>query len=80
MLDWKAVLITAMITSVVGAFFAIQGWMAASLIAVDKRTAVIDNRVAANYEMIKPMWQDFVRGKDGNLTRADVQTNGVWNE
>lgn len=81
MLDWKAVLITAMITSVVGAFFAIQGWMAASLISVDKQLAVVSNNVEMNTKMITPLWEKFIQGgNSANFTRADVQTNGVWNE
>jgi|TARA_Y100001938_G_C8054740_1_gene413800 hypothetical protein len=41
--------------------FGVFAWMASTLISVDKRTEVMAVQVNANYEMIKPLWEDFIK-------------------
>jgi len=49
------------------------GWMASTLVEVDKRTAVINERVNANHSMLEPMWKDYVAGKR-SAVRSDSPT------
>jgi len=44
--------------------FGIFAWMASTLISVDKRTEVMAVQVNANYEMIKPLWEDFIQRRN----------------
>ena len=36
-------------------------WMTVTLISVDKRTAVMSVKIEQNNEMLKPLWEDFVK-------------------
>lgn len=52
------------------------GWSISTLIEVDKRTAIMAEKVSENHKMIKPLWEDFIRRKqDGYVERLDEQTN-----
>ena len=52
------------------------GWSVSTLIEVDKRTAIMAEKVSENHKMIKPLWEDFIRRKqDGYVERLDEQTN-----
>ncbi len=42
---------------------AVLGWMATTLVEVDRKTAVIEERVDQNYRMLEPMWQEFTSEK-----------------
>lgn len=45
-------------------------WIASSVVELKTETAVIGQKVEANYEMIKPMWESFLTEKaNGNLAR-----------
>jgi len=50
--------------TVVGVGF--LSWMALTLISVDKRTAVMSVKVSQNHDMLKPLWENFIK------TRADT--------
>ena len=51
-------------------------WIVSTLIEVDKRTAIMAEKVSENHKMIKPLWEDFIRRKqDGYVERFDEQTN-----
>ena len=53
------------------------GWSISTLIEVDKRTAIMAEKVSQNHEMIKPLWEDFIRRRaiDDNHAELDVKTN-----
>ncbi len=52
------------------------GWSVSTLIEVDKRTAIMAEKVSENHKMIKPLWEDFIRRKkDGYVEGLDEQTN-----
>ena len=36
-------------------------WMTVTLISVDKRTAVMSVNIEQNNEMLKPLWEDFIK-------------------
>ena len=36
-------------------------WMTVTLIRVDKRTAVMSVKIEQNNEMLKPLWEDFIK-------------------
>ena len=36
-------------------------WMITTLITVDKRTEVMSVKIEQNNEMLKPLWEDFIR-------------------
>ena len=36
-------------------------WMTVPLISVDKRTAVMSVKIEQNNEMLKPLWEDFIK-------------------
>jgi len=57
------------------------GWTVQTLIEVDKRTAIMADKVSENHKMIKPLWEDFIRRSkpDGNLAKFDGKTdNETW--
>ncbi len=47
-------------TIISGATLAFLGWIGISIVELKTDTAVVKEKVASNYEMIKPMWQDFL--------------------
>jgi hypothetical protein len=52
------------------------GWSVSTLIEVDKRTAIMAEKVSENHKMITPLWEDFIRRKkDGYVEGLDEQTN-----
>ena len=53
------------------------GWSYLTLVEVDKRTAIMAEKVSQNHEMIKPLWEDFIRrsGSSDNHAKLDEQTN-----
>ena len=36
-------------------------WMTVTLISVDKRTAVMSVKIEQNNEMLKPLWEEFIK-------------------
>ena len=36
-------------------------WMTVTLITVDNRTAVMSVKIEQNNEMLKPLWEDFIK-------------------
>ena len=36
-------------------------WMTVTLISVDKRTADMSVKIEQNNEMLKPLWEDFIK-------------------
>ena len=36
-------------------------WMTVTLISVAKRTAVMSVKIEQNNEMLKPLWEDFIK-------------------
>ena len=36
-------------------------WMTVTLISVDKRTAVMSVKIEQSNEMLKPLWEDFIK-------------------
>lgn len=54
-------LVEIVLTSISGAILALLGWMALTLIEVDKRTAVMAVTVAENNDMMRPVWEDYLR-------------------
>ena len=53
------------------------GWSISTLIEVDKRTAIMAEKVSENHKMIKPLWEDFIRRSlpNDNVAKLDVTTN-----
>ena len=52
------------------------GWSISTLIEVDKRTAIMSEKVSENHKMITPLWEDFIRRKkDGYVEGLDEQTD-----
>jgi|TARA_R100001480_G_scaffold125594_1_gene123720 hypothetical protein len=52
------------------------GWSISTLIEVDKRTAIMAEKVSENHKMITPLWEDFIRRKkDGYVEGLDEQTD-----
>jgi len=53
------------------------GWSIQTLIEVDKRTAIMAEKVSENHKMIKPLWEDFIRRSkpNDNLAKLDTKTN-----
>ena len=41
--------------------FGVLSWMAFTLISVAKRTEVMSVKIEQNNEMLKPLWEDFIR-------------------
>lgn len=52
------------------------GWVGFSIVDLKIEVAETHGKVAANYEMIKPMWEAFLSEKSiDNLARFDTQTD-----
>ena len=43
------------------AVFGVLSWMAVTLITLDKRTEVMSVKIQQNNDMLKPLWEDFIR-------------------
>jgi len=54
-------LVEIVLTTAAAAVLALLGWMAKTLIEVDKRTAVMAMTVAENNEMMRPVWEDYIK-------------------
>ena len=51
-------------------------WTGSTLVEVDKRTAITEVKVKENNNMIKPLWEDFIRrNANGHVKRLDEQTD-----
>ena len=50
--------------------FGAIAWIVATLISVDKRTEVMAIQVNANHEMIRPLWEDFIK-------RSNIQISNL---
>ena len=50
------------------------GWSVSTLVEVDKRTAIMAEKVSENHKMIKPLWEDFIRrsSPNDNVAKLDV--------
>ena len=60
----------------VGICVSALGWIATTLIHVDKTIAVIAVKVDANHSMLQPMWEEFTgRTYDGNLAQFHPKTD-----
>jgi len=60
----------------VGICVSALGWIATTLIHVDKTLAVIAVKVDANHSMLQPMWEEFTgRTYDGNLAQFNPSTD-----
>ena len=55
---------------VVTCSFGALAWMVSTLISVDKRTEVMAVQVSANHDMLKPLWEDFIK-------RSNVQVSSL---
>ena len=42
-------------------FLALLSWIAVTVVDLKTDTAVISAKVAANHQMLTPLWQDFLR-------------------
>jgi hypothetical protein len=52
------------------------GWVGLSVVELKLELVETHGKVAANYEMIKPMWQAFLSEKSiDNLAKFDIQTD-----
>ena len=52
------------------------GWVGLSIVELKTDVAETHGKVAANYEMIKPMWENFLAEKTvGNLAWFDAATS-----
>lgn len=52
------------------------GWVGLSIVDLKIEVAETHGKVAANYEMIKPMWESFISEKRvGNLAEFYTTTN-----
>ena len=52
------------------------GWVGLSVVELKLELVETHGKVAANYEMIKPMWEAFLSEKSiDNLARFDIQTD-----
>ena len=59
-----------------GAILAFLGWIGISIVELKTDTAVVKEKVASNYEMIKPMWQAFLAEKgNGDIAQLYRQAN-----
>jgi hypothetical protein len=57
------------------------GWTMQTLIEVDKRTAIMAEKVSENHKMITPLWEDFIRRSkpNDNLAKLDDETDSkAW--
>ena len=63
-------------TIISGATLAFLGWIGISIVELKTDTAVVKEKVASNYEMIKPMWQAFLAEKgNGDIAQLYRQAN-----
>ena len=46
-------------------------WIVATLISVDKRTEVMAIQVNANHEMIRPLWEDFIKRSNVKISKLE---------
>ena len=52
------------------------GWVGFSIVDLKIEVTETHGKVAANYEMIKPMWEAFLSEKSiDNLAKFDIQTD-----
>ena len=52
------------------------GWVGISIVDLKTEVAETHGKVAANYEMIKPMWESFISEKSvGNLAKFYTTTD-----
>ena len=52
------------------------GWVGLSVVELKLELVETHGKVAANYEMIKPMWEAFLSEKSiDNLAKFDIQTD-----
>jgi len=66
--------------SILGFFSALAipfiGWVGISIVDLKVDVAETHGKVAANYEMIRPMWEEFLSEKSvANLALSDTKTN-----
>lgn len=66
--------------SILGFFSALAipfiGWVGISIVDLKVDVAETHGKVAANYEMIRPMWEEFLSEKSvANLALSDIKTN-----
>ena len=57
------------------------GWTMQTLIELDKRTAMMAEKVSENHKMITPLWEDFIRRSkpNDNLAKLDDETDSkAW--
>jgi len=72
----KELVIGTLFVAFVGVCVSSLGWIATTLIHVDKTIAVIAVQVEANNNMLLPMWEEFTgRTYDDNLAQFDSKTN-----
>tara|TARA_R100000742_G_C4220982_1_gene44780 strand:- start:313 stop:540 length:228 start_codon:yes stop_codon:yes gene_type:complete len=62
--------------TVVGVGF--LSWMAITLISVDKRTAVMSFKVSQNHDMLKPLWEEFIKQKVKKEQVTNEKASIVW--
>ena len=52
------------------------GWVGISIVDLKVDVAETHGKVAANYEMIRPMWEEFLSEKSvANLALSNIKTN-----
>ena len=56
-------LLVALVPALAAVFFSFLAWISVTLIEVDKRTETTVVKVEQNHDMIKPMWEAFVRDR-----------------
>tara|TARA_R110000824_G_scaffold117416_2_gene269397 strand:- start:4008 stop:4238 length:231 start_codon:yes stop_codon:yes gene_type:complete len=66
--------------SILGFFSALAipfiGWVGISIVDLKVDVAETHGKVAANYEMIRPMWEEFLSEKSvANLALSNIETN-----
>jgi|TARA_R100000742_G_C4264696_1_gene82631 hypothetical protein len=66
------------ITTVAGV--GLLSWMAWTLIEVDKRTEVMAVKISANHEMLKPLWEEFVKRSARNGNGSISNEKASFNE
>jgi len=62
--------------TVVGVGF--LSWMALTLISVDKRTAVMSFKVSQNHDMLKPLWEEFIKQKVEKEQASNEKVTFAW--
>ena len=66
--------------SILGFFSALAipfiGWVGISIVDLKVDVTETHGKVAANYEMIRPMWEEFLSEKSvANLALSNIETN-----